>query len=217
MLGAGGVLGGAWLTGGLQAIARETEWEHPSFVRELFAQRCKNCHTLAAAKATARVGPNLDDLEPSQEQVAAKVRGAELGTSDHQQHRAEQRQHQRRCLQPGGPGPHNPQAPAGEGEARDIAEQGGVAELGHPYSRVPGGEVERVLSMVDSVLLLVDAAAEAAPSAGLDAGSKTRPEHRNQKVRRTPEPREPPERIHQSQGRHGAVGLPEPRRCWMRT
>jgi mono/diheme cytochrome c family protein len=32
--------------------------------RELFAQRCKNCHTLAAAKATARVGPNLDELRP---------------------------------------------------------------------------------------------------------------------------------------------------------
>jgi mono/diheme cytochrome c family protein len=32
--------------------------------RELFSQRCKNCHTLAAAKATARVGPNLDDLRP---------------------------------------------------------------------------------------------------------------------------------------------------------
>jgi mono/diheme cytochrome c family protein len=32
--------------------------------RELFDLRCKNCHTLAAAKATARVGPNLDDLRP---------------------------------------------------------------------------------------------------------------------------------------------------------
>jgi mono/diheme cytochrome c family protein len=32
--------------------------------RQLFGQRCKNCHTLAAAKATARVGPNLDDLRP---------------------------------------------------------------------------------------------------------------------------------------------------------
>jgi mono/diheme cytochrome c family protein len=32
--------------------------------RELFAQRCKNCHTLAAAKATAHVGPNLDQLQP---------------------------------------------------------------------------------------------------------------------------------------------------------
>jgi mono/diheme cytochrome c family protein len=32
--------------------------------RELFALRCKNCHTLAAAKATAQVGPNLDELRP---------------------------------------------------------------------------------------------------------------------------------------------------------
>ena len=31
---------------------------------ELFDQRCKNCHALAAAKATARVGPNLDTLQP---------------------------------------------------------------------------------------------------------------------------------------------------------
>ena len=29
--------------------------------RELFGQRCRNCHTLAAANATANVGPNLDD------------------------------------------------------------------------------------------------------------------------------------------------------------
>jgi mono/diheme cytochrome c family protein len=33
--------------------------------RELFAQRCKNCHTLAAAKATARVGPSLDVVRPT--------------------------------------------------------------------------------------------------------------------------------------------------------
>jgi mono/diheme cytochrome c family protein len=32
--------------------------------RELFGERCKNCHSLAAAKATAKVGPNLDDLRP---------------------------------------------------------------------------------------------------------------------------------------------------------
>jgi mono/diheme cytochrome c family protein len=32
--------------------------------RELFDQRCKNCHALAAANATARVGPNLDQLQP---------------------------------------------------------------------------------------------------------------------------------------------------------
>lgn len=32
--------------------------------RELFAQRCRNCHTLKAASAVASVGPNLDDLRP---------------------------------------------------------------------------------------------------------------------------------------------------------
>jgi cytochrome c551 len=32
--------------------------------REQFALRCKNCHTLSAANATARVGPNLDELRP---------------------------------------------------------------------------------------------------------------------------------------------------------
>jgi mono/diheme cytochrome c family protein len=28
--------------------------------RELFGQRCRNCHTLKAANATAKIGPNLD-------------------------------------------------------------------------------------------------------------------------------------------------------------
>jgi mono/diheme cytochrome c family protein len=32
--------------------------------RELFAQRCANCHTLKASNAVAQVGPNLDDLQP---------------------------------------------------------------------------------------------------------------------------------------------------------
>jgi len=32
--------------------------------RELFAQRCANCHTLQASAAVAQVGPNLDDLRP---------------------------------------------------------------------------------------------------------------------------------------------------------
>ena len=32
--------------------------------QELFGQRCRNCHTLAAAKASAAVGPNLDELRP---------------------------------------------------------------------------------------------------------------------------------------------------------
>jgi mono/diheme cytochrome c family protein len=29
--------------------------------RELFGQRCRNCHTLKAANATAKVGPNLNE------------------------------------------------------------------------------------------------------------------------------------------------------------
>jgi mono/diheme cytochrome c family protein len=32
--------------------------------RELFGERCRNCHTLKAANAIAQVGPNLDDLRP---------------------------------------------------------------------------------------------------------------------------------------------------------
>lgn len=34
--------------------------------RELFGQRCRNCHTLAAANASATIGPNLDELRPPQ-------------------------------------------------------------------------------------------------------------------------------------------------------
>jgi mono/diheme cytochrome c family protein len=34
---------------------------------------CKNCHTLKAAGATGNVGPNLDELMPEEEQVAAQV------------------------------------------------------------------------------------------------------------------------------------------------
>src|SRR5947209_5201678 len=32
--------------------------------RELFGQVCATCHTLAAANATGKVGPNLDTLKP---------------------------------------------------------------------------------------------------------------------------------------------------------
>ena len=34
--------------------------------RELFGQRCRNCHTLKAANATANVGPNLDEAPRSE-------------------------------------------------------------------------------------------------------------------------------------------------------
>ena len=32
--------------------------------RQLFAQTCATCHTLAAVHAVGRIGPNLDDLQP---------------------------------------------------------------------------------------------------------------------------------------------------------
>ena len=35
---------------------------------------CGNCHTLAAANASGSVGPNLDELMPSTEQVAEQVK-----------------------------------------------------------------------------------------------------------------------------------------------
>jgi mono/diheme cytochrome c family protein len=33
--------------------------------RQLFGERCANCHTLKAANAVAQVGPNLDDRQPN--------------------------------------------------------------------------------------------------------------------------------------------------------
>jgi hypothetical protein len=37
--------------------------------RELFGHNCAFCHTLAAANATAKVGPNLDILRPNEQLV----------------------------------------------------------------------------------------------------------------------------------------------------
>ena len=37
--------------------------------RELFGARCTQCHTLAASKSVAQVGPNLDTLRPPRELV----------------------------------------------------------------------------------------------------------------------------------------------------
>jgi hypothetical protein len=48
--------------------------------RELFAERCKNCHTLKAANAVATVGPNLDQLRPPYQLVLFAIRnGAARG------------------------------------------------------------------------------------------------------------------------------------------
>lgn len=42
--------------------------------RQVFTQNCASCHTLDDAGASATIGPNLDDLQPSQEQTEQQVR-----------------------------------------------------------------------------------------------------------------------------------------------
>jgi mono/diheme cytochrome c family protein len=42
--------------------------------RDIFAQRCATCHTLAAANAVGKVGPNLDQLHPPQALVIDAIR-----------------------------------------------------------------------------------------------------------------------------------------------
>jgi mono/diheme cytochrome c family protein len=44
--------------GGVKLTAEE------SHGRELFGQRCRSCHTLAAANASSKVGPDLDEMRP---------------------------------------------------------------------------------------------------------------------------------------------------------
>ena len=42
--------------------------------RELFGQRCANCHTLKASNAVAQVGPNLDTLRPPENLVLDAIK-----------------------------------------------------------------------------------------------------------------------------------------------
>ena len=42
--------------------------------RELFGRTCNQCHTLAAANTVGQVGPNLDELKPSQALVLDAIR-----------------------------------------------------------------------------------------------------------------------------------------------
>jgi len=49
--------------------------------RILFGQHCATCHTLAAANATGKVGPNLDVLQPPKSLVLSTVQnGLDIGT-----------------------------------------------------------------------------------------------------------------------------------------
>ncbi len=46
--------------------------------REIFGLRCASCHTLAAAHADGKVGPNLDQLQPPKALVADAVEQGRL-------------------------------------------------------------------------------------------------------------------------------------------
>jgi mono/diheme cytochrome c family protein len=41
--------------------------------KAIFTAQCSTCHTLAAAKATGTIGPNLDTLKPDYQAVTAQV------------------------------------------------------------------------------------------------------------------------------------------------
>jgi len=53
--------------GGIHLTAQEKHG------REVFAQNCSACHTLAAAKAVGKVGPNLDQVRPPKSLVVQVV------------------------------------------------------------------------------------------------------------------------------------------------
>jgi mono/diheme cytochrome c family protein len=42
--------------------------------REVFGDNCANCHTLAAADAVGKIGPNLDDVRPNAALVRSLIR-----------------------------------------------------------------------------------------------------------------------------------------------
>lgn len=48
--------------------------------RELFATNCGSCHTLSAAETSGTTGPNLDDLQPDQQQVLAAITNGGTGS-----------------------------------------------------------------------------------------------------------------------------------------
>lgn len=64
----------AYLHGGKGAAASGTTAAAGG--EELFSSTCGSCHTLAAAGATGAIGPNLDDLAPSTDQVVNAIDSA---------------------------------------------------------------------------------------------------------------------------------------------
>jgi mono/diheme cytochrome c family protein len=50
--------------------------------QELFGDRCAACHTLAASKAVAQVGPNLDQLKPPKSLVLSTIANGAAGNGN---------------------------------------------------------------------------------------------------------------------------------------
>ena len=50
-----------------------TEHDDAGRGHDLFASTCSSCHTLAAADAEGKVGPNLDDLAPDADTVLEAI------------------------------------------------------------------------------------------------------------------------------------------------
>ena len=65
--------------GGTETPAATTEQTAPPAEesagagRELFANTCGGCHTLAAADTNGQTGPNLDEMKPDAERVKAAI------------------------------------------------------------------------------------------------------------------------------------------------
>lgn len=67
--------GGAAETTVTETTATETTGGGTASGAMVFAQAgCGGCHTLAAAGSNGQVGPNLDDLKPSVDEVESQVR-----------------------------------------------------------------------------------------------------------------------------------------------
>jgi mono/diheme cytochrome c family protein len=88
--------------------------------RELFDLRCKNCHALAAAKATARVGPNLDQLQPPKALVLDAIEKGRANGNGNMAARLVEGEDAEAVAQfvavAVGQDPNDPPAPAGGGE-----------------------------------------------------------------------------------------------------
>jgi mono/diheme cytochrome c family protein len=50
--------------------------------RALFGDRCAACHTLAASRAVAEVGPNLDQLKPNKKLVLSTINSGAAGNGN---------------------------------------------------------------------------------------------------------------------------------------